>query len=408
MGLRQLFPAMYTLPDKSSVKSRQATLYLLNCIFLMGIRTPPRGCCLFLIYVAWSFALNLCSTFYQPFGFMIGYVSHLSEFSPGEFLTSLQVAFNACTCSTKVIIVWIFVKRFDQANALFDELDKQVLEPAERGRIHRAVSQSNRIFFVFMSVYIIYATTTFISACINGVPMFQNYYPFLDWRASRQQYWLQSCLEYFTMFGACFQDVCVDCYPINYILPLRAHMANFAERLRGLGHDPQESSEERYEKLIECIKHHKIILSFCDTLRPIISGTIFVQLLVVGLVLGFTIINIVMFANFASRIASLCFMTAVLLETTPFCILCNYLADDCMKLADALFESNWIYQDERYKKTVLLFLQSLQKPIVFIAGNVFTISVATNLNATKFSFSVFTLVKQMNIAEKLSRPNGTE
>lgn len=122
--------------------------------------------------------------------------------------------------------------------------------------------------------------------------------------------------------------------------------------------------------------------SFCDTLRPIISGTIFIQLLVVGLVLGFTIINIVMFANFASRIAALSFMTAVLLQTTPFCILCNYLADDCMKLADALFESNWIYQDERYKKTVLQFLQALQHPIVFTAGNVFTISVATNLNVS--------------------------
>lgn len=150
------------------------------------------------------------------------------------------------------------------------------------------------------------------------------------------------------------------------------------------------------------------------------------QLLVVGLVLGFTIINIVLFANFTSRIAALLFMTAVLLETTPFCILCNFLAEDCIKCADALFESNWIVQNTRYKKTLLQFLQRLQQPIVFMAGNVFTISVATNISvgssflfskytlrsdptylslfqATKFSFSVFTLVKQMNIAEKLAK-----
>lgn len=150
------------------------------------------------------------------------------------------------------------------------------------------------------------------------------------------------------------------------------------------------------------------------------------QLLVVGLVMGFTLINIVKFANFGSRVAALSFMSAVLLETTPFCTLCNYLTDDGLKLADALFESNWISQEQRYKKTVLQFLQSLQKPIVFMAGNVFTISVATNLTvdtlsifnqmgyfhflllflflqATKFSFSVFTLVQQMNLAEKLSK-----
>jgi len=172
-----------------------------------------------------------------------------------------------------------------------------------------------------------------------------------------------------------------------------------------------------------------LICSYCEFLRPVISGTIFVQLLVVGLVLGFTIINIVLFANFVSRIATFTFMVAVLLETTPFCILCNYLTDDCFDLADALFESNWINKEQRYKKTVLQFLQNLQKPIVFMAGNVFTISVATNINvsinivlihllvniililiklfqATKFSFSVFTLVKQMNIAEKLSKSSG--
>lgn len=110
-----------------------------------------------------------------------------------------------------------------------------------------------------------------------------------------------------------------------------------------------------------------------------IGGTIFVQLLVVGLVMGCTLINIVKFASFGSRVAALSFMLAVLLETTPFCTLCNYLTDDGLKLADALFESNWINQEQRYKKTVLQFLQSLQKPIVFMAGNVLTISVATNL-----------------------------
>lgn len=110
-----------------------------------------------------------------------------------------------------------------------------------------------------------------------------------------------------------------------------------------------------------------------------IGGTIFVQLLVVGLVMGCTLINIVKFASFGSRVAALSFMLAVLLETTPFCTLCNYLTDDGLKLADALFESNWISQEQRYKKTVLQFLQSLQKPIVFMAGNVLTISVATNL-----------------------------
>ncbi|EDW04790.1 GH23178 [Drosophila grimshawi] len=158
-------------------------------------------------------------------------------------------------------------------------------------------------------------------------------------------------LEYFAFMGACFQDVCVDCYPINFVLPLRAHLTHFADRLRQLGSDPDETSDQRYQKLVDCIENHNVILSFCDTLRPMIGGTIFVQLLVVGLVLVLTIINIVIFSDIGSRISAMSFMIGVLLETTLFSILCNYLADDCNKLADALFESNWIDQEQRYRKT---------------------------------------------------------
>lgn len=258
--LRRIFPNMYKVPDSAPVESRKASLYLLRCIFLMGIRSPPKR--FFFIYVLWSCALNLSSTFYQPIGFLAGYVSHLSQFTPSQFLTSLQVAFNAWSCSTKVIIVWILVKRFDRANEILDELDKVVTLPSERERVHRTAANSNWIFFCYMGVYVVYASSTALIAAIMGVPSFQNYYPVLDWHASRFQFWLQSGLEYFAMLGACFQDVCVDCYPVNYILPLRAHMAIFRERLLQLGTDPDEKPQQRYEKLIDCIKHHKILLRF--------------------------------------------------------------------------------------------------------------------------------------------------
>ncbi|XP_043642423.1 odorant receptor 42a [Drosophila teissieri] len=406
MGLRRYFPALFTQSADSPVRSRDATLYLLRCVFLMGVRNPPAK--FFVAYVLWSFALNFCSTFYQPIGFLTGYIIHLSEFSPGEFLTSLQVAFNAWSCSTKVLIVWALVKRFDEANAILDEMDRRVTEPGERLQVHRAVSLSNRIFFFFMAVYMIYATNTFLSAIFIGRPPYQNYYPFLDWRSSNLHLALQAGLEYFAMAGACFQDVCVDCYPVNFVLVLRAHMSVFAKRLRRLGTSAAESQEQRYEQLVECIQDHKVILRFVDCLRPLISGTIFVQFLVVGLVLGFTLINIVLFANLGSAIAALSFMAAVLLETTPFCILCNYLTEDCYKLGDSLFQSNWIDGEKRYQRTLMFFLQKLQQPITFMAMNVFPISVGTNISVTKFSFSVFTLVKQMNIAEKLAKSEMEE
>ncbi|XP_030368830.1 odorant receptor 42a-like [Scaptodrosophila lebanonensis] len=405
MVLSLLFPAMYTAPDDSPARSRNAALYLRRCVFYMGIRRPPQR--FFVIYILWSLALNISSTFYQPIGFMTGVIIHLKEFSAGEFLTSVQVAFNAWSCSVKVIILWVLLKRLDHAADLLDQMDKRVTQPSERRMIHRAVAQSNRVLFLFMSVYMIYATTTFLGAVWNGRPPYQNYYPLLDWRASPCKFWLQASLEYFAMAGACFQDCCVDCYPINFVLPLRVHVNLLADRLRRLGQTTNDNlnSEKRHEQLINCIQDHKLLLRYCDVIGPVISGTIFVQFLVVGVVLGLTLINLVLFANLASGVAALFFLSAVLLETTPFCILCNFLTDDCSKLSDALFESEWMDKEQRYRKTVLFFLHKLQQPITFMAMGVFTISVGTNITVTKFGFSVFTLVKQMNLAERLSTGN---
>ncbi|XP_017065544.2 odorant receptor 42a-like [Drosophila eugracilis] len=262
MELRKVFSALFIKSEDSPARSRDATLYLMRCIFLMGVRKPPGK--FFVVYVLWSFALNFCSTFYQPIGFLTGYISHLSEFSPGEFLTSLQVAFNAWSCSTKVLIVWALVNRFDEANDILDQMDKRISQPGDRMHVHRAVMLSNRIFFFFMTVYMVYATNTFLSAIFIGRPPYQNYYPYLDWRSSSLHLALQAGLEYFAMAGACFQDVCVDCYPVNFVLVLRAHMFIFAERLRRLGTDPFESQDQRYKRLVECIQDHKVILQFLD------------------------------------------------------------------------------------------------------------------------------------------------
>ncbi|XP_030387672.1 odorant receptor 42a-like [Scaptodrosophila lebanonensis] len=405
MALRSIFPSTYTAPEDSPARSRNSLTYLMRCIFYIGIRKPPQR--FFVIYILWSLVLNINSTFYQPIGFVIGVIINLKEFSPGEFLTSLQVVFNVWTCVIKVLILWALLKRLDQAAVLLDKMDKRVTQPSERRMIHRAVAQSNRAFLLFLGVYISYATTTFLSAARHGRPPYQNYFPFLDWRASAWKFWLQTFLEYFAMLGACFQDACVDCYAISFVLPLRAHVNLLANRLRQLGQTTNDTlnSEQRYQELIKCIQDHKLLLRYADVISPVISGTIFVQFMVEGVVLGLTLINLVFFANLSSGIAAIFFLSSVLIETSPFCILCTYLIHDCNNLSDALFGSGWMNEEQRYRKTVLYFLQKLQQPISFNAMGIFTVSVGTNIKVTRFAVSVFALVKQMNLAEKMLTTN---
>ncbi|XP_064552841.1 odorant receptor 59b-like, partial [Drosophila montana] len=87
-------------------------------------------------------------------------------------------------------------------------------------------------------------------------------------------------------------------------------------------------------------------------LRPVMSCTIFIQFLLIGFVLGLTLINILYFSGLFRGLSSAIFFASVL------------------------------------------------RPIKFIAGGIFPISLSNNVKMAKFAFSVMTIVQEMNLADR--------
>ncbi|XP_051863938.1 odorant receptor 59b-like [Drosophila albomicans] len=100
-------------------------------------------------------------------------------------------------------------------------------------------------------------------------------------------------------------------------------------------------------------------------------------------------------------ISSIVYLAGILVESFPFCYLCDLLVEDCDDLCNLLGQSNWIDAEPRYKSTLRIFMHNLQQPIIFVAGGIFLISMSTNIKMAKFAFSVMTVVQQMNLAERL-------
>lgn len=113
-------------------------------------------------------------------------------------------------------------------------------------------------------------------------------------------------------------------------------------------------------------------------MRPAISGTIFVQFLLIGVVLGLTVINLQYFSGIFRAISAIIFFTACLLQTFPFCYLCELLVEDSRDLSDLLAQSHWLDAEPRFKSTLRIFMINLQKPIIFIAGGIFPICIKSN------------------------------
>lgn len=162
--------------------------------------------------------------------------------------------------------------------------------------------------------------------------------------------------------------------------------------------------------------------SFCELFRPIISGTIFAQFLVIGVGLGLASLNLLFFSTLWTGLATSIYIFVLMIETFPFCYLCELIDNDCHDLTLAIFYSNWIDASKSYQSTVFFFLHQTQQSIKFIAGGIFAVSIKTNievslhfyrlcivygkllsLQVAKLAFSVVTLVKQMHIIEKLMK-----
>lgn len=132
--------------------------------------------------------------------------------------------------------------------------------------------------------------------------------------------------------------------------------------------------------------------------------------------------NLLFFSNIWTGLATFVFIFVLIIQTFPFCFICELVEDDCIGLTNAIFHSNWIGASKRYKTTLIYFLQQTQRTITFIAGGIFPICMKTNIEVrhniarkktvtvigciflsqmAKLAFTVVTVVKQMNFIEKL-------
>ncbi|XP_034487869.1 odorant receptor 59b-like [Drosophila innubila] len=399
MAKEEFFKYINPAPLSQRLATRDGCIYMYRLMKFIGWIPPKEGQRRYLYFI-WTFTTFALGTIYLPVGFVLSFVKELDKFTTDEFLTSLQVSINSCGSSVKCLILYIYLWRLRKTENILDELDKRIVKDRERQKVHETVALSNYIFLIFTIIYNGYIGYMCLSYVASGRAPYSVYNPFLDWRDSQINLYIQATFEYIITSIAVTQNQLSDTYLLVFMILIRGHFNLTMDRVRDLRTDPSKTEEENYEDMVNCIKDHKMILQCCNMIRPIISGTIFVQFGLIGSVLGLSLINIFFFSNLWRGLASILFVIAVLMETFPFCYNCNLLIDDCEEFGIRMFQSNWIDASPRYKSTLIHFLHQAQQPIVFIAGGIIPITLNSNIIVAKFAFSIFTIVREMNLAEQ--------
>ncbi|EDW18420.2 uncharacterized protein Dmoj_GI13219 [Drosophila mojavensis] len=364
--------------------SRDAFTYVEKGMRFIGWMPPSRDHPKYWSYCAYAFLVTGLAGAYMPFGFFLSYFVNFSGFTPGDFLTSIQVAFNSACLGVKLILILPNLWRFEQLKQLLDILDRPCIQEGAGEVIHRCVARCNFIYMVYQTAYTSYTVLTCASSFLTGSTPWGIYIPFVDSHSSKQAFLIAACIESFMGAAAVIMDQFIDVYPVIFGIILRTHMKLLIARVERLRRGQSQSDDEEYAKLVNCIKDHKNILQFSNDIRPLVTGPIFAQFLSIGLSLGLAMVNLMFFSTIWTGMATFVFIMVLMIETFPFCFISELIADDCIDLTHAIFHSDWT-----------------QQPIVFIAGGIFPICMRTNIEMAKLAFSVVTIVKQMNIVEKL-------
>lgn len=93
---------------------------------------------------------------------------------------------------------------------------------------------------------------------------------------------------------------------------------------------------------------------------------------------GCTLLNIMIFAvDNLARVGHLAYVMALLMEVYPLCYYGQSLLDDSNRLANTIFHANWIKQNEKFRKMLVVFTQHTQKPMELLAGKLIPINLTT-------------------------------
>ncbi|XP_054728309.1 odorant receptor 7a-like [Anastrepha obliqua] len=381
------------------IHSKDGLTYLFRSFMALGVLMPEKHKFLYCIYAILPLGLI---TFYLPTAFAVSYFTlDYSTIKIGNLLTSVQVGIASVVGGVKLLVMAFKLPKLRAGEAIMTELDARCKDEDEIEVLRKVVRQGNRVLVLILICNLIYSTSTFLGAALKGRPPYNLYNPVVDWRNSKWEFVWAALWEFILMDGLCAEEAITDSYAPIYVCIMRAHMKTLLMRIQKLGTKPERTLEENYEDLKMCIKDHKSLLKLFDIVHPIISTTYFLQFMTTSLMVGCTLLNIMIFAvDNSARVGHFALVVALLMEVYPLCYYGQSLLDDSNRLANTIFHGNWMEQNEKFRKMLVVFTQHTQKPMELLAGKLIPINLTTFVGIAKFSFTLYSFINNMGVKER--------
>uniref|UniRef100_A0A182P061 Uncharacterized protein n=1 Tax=Anopheles epiroticus TaxID=199890 RepID=A0A182P061_9DIPT len=145
----------------------------------------------------------------------------------------------------------------------------------------------------------------------------------------------------------------------------------------------------------DCIKHHLLLLRFCQLLEECYHPYVLLKL--------FQILLLLCFLAFMATVESLSTMKLInvleyfmltMTELYLFCFLGQILTNQGLKVGDALWKSPWHLCGASYRRRLLIILMNAQRPVRLTGLKLYELNLETYYAVLKAAFSYYTIIKK--------------
>ncbi|XP_055842589.1 odorant receptor 7a-like [Episyrphus balteatus] len=284
------------------------------------------------------------------------------------------------------------------AKFYLSQLDKRAsVNKDEFKYLKRIVKQCR---YIGLTIHTIFVVSFLPYSCSNIVKkkLFFEGYLSSESEPSNMYFALAFSIQFFPMLFQIIQNTANDAFSPVSINLLNGQIRVLGMRVARIGQDVSKSDDENYAELKSCINDHRNIICLFDIIKPTISRTVLLQLIITGASLCMTVFYFLNFnhGSVNQLLATILDMMAIVVVSLPVCYFGNSLMEETDRLTTAIYNCNWTDQTLKFQKSLIIFMQRSQRENVLTAGGLLTINLQTFIAIIRFSFSMFTVVSQMS------------
>ncbi|KAM7355850.1 odorant receptor 59a-like [Cochliomyia hominivorax] len=350
------------------------------------------------IYISYSIFMNVIVTIGYPLHLMIGLYKSSTM---NDIIKNLAINLTCLVCSLKTFTIWL---KFQKVQHIFDiirQQDKRISLDQDECYYYKYKTFKKVRFILNLFVMLCVSCCAFseMSVLINGLMgnwnlMYPAYFPF-DPFGNTKFYIVAHVYQFLGVSFQILQNIVNDTFAAMHLALLSGQLHTLGMRVARLGTDKEKSQEENNRELLKCIQDHKDLLIYRSQLEEIISLYMFFQIICTSINLCASIVFLILFSSDPFTMLYYCFyFLAMLIELLPACYYGTIMEMAFQNLTYALFSSNWMDQNVKFKKNLRIFAETTKKPLYMMAW-LFRINLDTFIVVCKNSYSLFALIMNM-------------